>query len=435
MNSAHLETYKEYGRRIKRAFSGMFGSNKRRRISGRRGPMSRTVRSSSGNRQFGKGFYLVNRRATNVKRRYRKSKRSRIVRLKRRKVKMAGVAGKLLAKMWKRMVYLTERANGVGIQSRGSVAMPNIIYDNAGIDNSRWHFMPLIMFDITNVNTGTTAHNVAHQLVVNRSPGAPSDGMQFRFLESGYIKNSADGEVLSDTYSYTAFKADNAFSSLDNSRYDQAEKVYQHGSVADLLLYGQKGIDTHYRIDVVQFDPKFVEWLSNPGSATADPDVQDKSHAPSFGDWRQFWHSMLSPYTQNPLVKRYRGKFMKVLKSYKFDIPEQSNDYEQIPCVKTRIRIPMNRVRDRIWHRGTDTDLTTTDPERHQNLNSDNYDSVSPANQVTPINVIRPKDRVYLMIRANSVNQVTDISTLTTEIPAGNCPTFDISLRSTFTVI
>lgn len=430
MNSAHREVYKEYGRRFKRAISGLFGrASKRARLSA---PMGRM--SSSRARSFSKGYQLVKQRAVPLKKRYRKSKRSRIIRLKRRKNKLAGIAGKLLSRMWKRLVYVRERSQQ---EQRGAVAMPNVIADYSGVLNDRWHYMPLQLYDITNVNTGGTAHNIGYSLLYNRSTNRPADGMDYRVWPGGFVKDTLDGDgSTGDSYSVVSgLNAYNAFSSTDSSKYSNAEKVYQHGVNIDLILYGQAKIDTHYRIDVVKFDKKFIEWMmADTLSPTTDPFTQDKNDSPSFGDWRQFWHALVSPYTQNPLIERYRGKFMKIIKSYTFDIPEQSSDYESTPGVRTRIKVPMNRLRDRVWHRGTDTGQNTTDPERHLTLNDADYDSVNPALQVTPINAIRPQDRVFLMIRANSVDQVTEIATQTTNITAGECPTYDIKITSTYSV-
>lgn len=412
---ARREAYKFMWRTAKRKFSSLeqklFGPPSKRARAGRPlpGPSDPT-------NAFNAGYYIVNRKARNSKRRRRYSKKLKVRSMKRNKARLAGISGKLLSRMWKKVVLLNEMEN-----NRGKLGLVN------DVNASGRHFLPCHIFDITAVDnryvglTSGYTDGLGLNVVFDTTASANSKMYSTDLLP---IKLNSDGETASNLY---GFSNPNWVTVSDtNNDLSNTTKLYHRDVKIELMMYGQKDQDTLYRVDVVMFDPKWVEMLY-----TTEGDTPPQTHAADTRDWNQFWHALISPYTQNPLVKKPRGKYMKILKSYKFKIPEQSGDYEQQPCVKTKINIPMNRVRNLHWHTGVGSQSAATmDPEDPAGFFPDDDTDANSFGQGR----IHPRSRVFLMIRATNTTKGSIPSDGTYGITKGEQPTYDMTINSRFYV-
>lgn len=421
---------------------GAFRAFKRARRFAR--SFTRTVRRKKDYNGFNSGYSIVNRKAVNTKRRLRRSRKFRKRRAMRQKRNRMTVAAQLTEHFFKRTIAMNEQE-----LSAGAIALANAYVLNPTSASYNWKYLPLHLYDITDVSTHdnqTGLTNCCQQLVWNYAN--ITGGMQYQVLDSVPRIQTSDGDGVNPR-KYTlnsTIMTSNAGPNVESTRQPIARKWYYHGCKVDLMMYGQTNQDTLYRVDVVRFHPKMIDWMNavGKGDALVDPTavIEDSYSGPTKADWKQFWHSLIAPYTQNPMIRRVRGKFMKIVKSYKFKIPEQSGDFDRQPCVKTKIYIPFNKVLNRYWHKGTHNTNQSTDPEHSGTLNVADYDGYYGSGTVNGNyggGKIDPKWRTFLMIRATNTDLKQSVEEITgspvMEIQPGGDPTYDIKIESKFSYV
>lgn len=371
------------------------------------------------NNSYNSGYTIHNRKAVNTKRRRRyRTRNMRIRRAVVRKRQLSGIAGKLLEKVYKRYVNMNE----IEVE-RGRVCLPNCQLFGVG----SFTYLPLQLIELNNVDHN--AANICRQLYyVSADDTGITNDPQYYFSSAVLAKQDADGESgkASNSYSFGSYLD----SCVSTNGAPNQMRWYHKKTTVDLLMYGQTDQDTLFRIDIVKFDPSIVEWIDT--AIEANTDVNNGTSTRS-GEWKQLWHSLIMPYVQNPLAKRPRpSKLMKILKTYKFKIPEQSKDFDRVQSVKTRITVPFNRIVDRYWRRKMQDDAYTANvnPESESNMNKDDFNNFDFAQYGN--GRVRPKDRVYMMIRATNNDNRTGSEVGIIDVDKGADPTYDINLVSSF---
>ena len=372
-------------------------------------------RSPPGNWPFGgqtsgynNGYHIKNVRARNVKRRRKYSKKRRIRSLRRNKIRNAGIAGKLMSRAYRKLFCLNEIEN-----DRGRVALLN---NKNPITNIQ--YCPINLFDISYVGTDDFATNTKDDVAFQiRYDDAAT--VKYRAYNNLILKENPYGESSGNTYKLLTA---NSYFTKNSVESADKRKFYQHNVHVDLLMYGKKDHDTMYRVDVVQFEPAMIDmWRS--GSTSSEINASE---------YNQFWYSLLAPYMMNPLVKRARGKFMKVLKTYKFKIPEGSNDYDQQPMVKTKLKIPINRIRDRYWRKDYPPESGVANPVDPEDIAIANVGDQDAAGISYGDGFLHPKKRTFLMIRCTNTKQNSDDLSDGFQLAVGEEPTYDIQIRTCF---
>jgi len=399
---------------------------------------------------FNAGYTIVNRKAVNSKRRKSKGK-SRFSRVRKQKKvkKQANIAGKLLRKIQKRIIALNEIETG-----RGSILLPNLKQSGPDVLNSKdWY--PLQLIDISQVDTRQDRDRIyslhrwndiaAHDRLLT------SKNYQFEFSQGVYRKAQPDGEISTSIYNVSNLRDSTITDGVasDTATEGEVRRWYQHDVNIDLMMYGQSNQDTLYRLDVVMFDPwvcDLIDGLRGNGRDTLfNSDIGAVSPVyQNIGvgvhergvEWNNLWHGLVAPYTQNPMIRRPATKHMKILKTYQFKIPEQSNQFDRQPCVKTKIKIAMSRVRDRYWRSVTRTANTQVDPENADTLNLRAYDDKTDTDLLSKgfgNGFLNPKQRVFFMIRCTNNDQRVTSNFENIGVDPGNDPTYDINMRTSFT--
>lgn len=366
----------------------------------------------------GTGMSIHNARARNVKRR----RGRRMIRIARRRIsrKNISVAGKLMEKTSFRMALVDEME-----LERGRVLLPNIM-QAAGL--ASYNHLPLQLIDLSPLQDNKVIiRNLCHDR--NNTIGGINDPQYF-FTPDIFFKSDTDGEGTnaSDYIQFGLASQGRMISTGPTPLTDNTRKVYQGKVKVDLMLYGQDNIDTLYRIDIVRFSPDMVRWIDTvTAGATAPPASTMNS-----GQWKQFWHALTAPYISSPLAKLSRdSKLMKIIKTYKFKIPEQSADFDRVQVVKTRITHNINRVLNRYWKApAASTDFTTqVEPDAATNLELQDQYTTEKWGDGWP----HPLSRTFMMIRATNPNR--QLNTLGEAYPVtkGKDPTYDINFRTEFT--
>lgn len=397
---------------------------------------------------FNSGYTIVSKKARNVKRKYTRRMKRKMRKIKK---KVSSVAAKItrasVEKLYKRLVLMNEMELG-----RGRVLMPNLLTSTSGYGFVN-NFLPLQLIDITDVDHSVS--NPWYQLYYTTAESVPGGTFPNYFFNNNiWCKLSGDGETANnDTTDPGSSNASDAYlygtqsfglSSTDplGNTYQDTRKWHQNSVKVDLMLYGQSNQDTMYRFDVVRFDPRIADLIHQQFNRDS---VETGAGPESTGfyqvtaeEWKTFWQSLVFPYVSNPLVKRPRPRrFMKILKTYKFKIPEQSSEFNRIPSVKTSFTIPINKVWSRYWHTAHLSNVSTTvdgDPENSAALNDTDYSM----HKRWGSGKVHPKYRTYLMIRATNTDRRSVDSleaTNSIRVVKGQDPTYDINLSTSFTYV
>lgn len=373
------------------------------------------LRKPSGGR-FNSGYNLVNMKARNTARRSMRHKR----------VRRTIVPAALMARCSLNYVQRNEIE-----LSRGRVLLPNMsITTLANTPDA----LPLHVYELD--MTPLSGTSVANIMQLYRLPGTGA----FYFGRSQFVKNAFDGET-STTEDYVLNSS--AVSSLWKDCPEDPttkRKWYQKRVTCEMLLYGQNNQDTLYRIDIVRMDPRFAAKMGTT-APQGDSGAGTEPDSVVLEEWNQFWYSLVAPYTQNPTYKPRRvSNAMKVVKSFKYKIPEQSADYDRQNCVKTKFTLPMNRIVNRYWKKGAGSLVSfsdsTTNPEDAVLLNNQTVDDFS--NAESENGRIVPGARYYMIVRATNTDKRNNTGAAVSNYPIavtpGQDPTYDIQLRSEYLV-
>jgi len=372
--------------------------------------------------KFNTGYTITNMKARNT------AKRS----MRHRRISGRDIAKALMARVSYNNYRINEIETGLG-----AVLIPNTAYGTGGSGSPPVYtrvinYVPLQMYtlDTTNVD-GNLLSPSAWQLYYDKDTVPNPDQCRYLFENKLFLRSSNDGEATdTPSYNYSVCPAtqwnddQEAFLTGTNRR-----KWYQKRINVEMVMYGQTNQDTLYRVDVVQFDPRIAESFSR----APDFPAAQSTH---LNEWNQLWHSLVAPYTQNPMHKPARQKgLIKIVKSYKFKIPEQSADFDRVPCVKTKFTLPMNRVINRYWKRGATTEgQAQDDPEDAAIMNNPLADQFNLAE--TDGGFIDPKYRYFLMVRATNNDRGTIANGFQPSLTrtSGQDPTYDIKIRSEYLV-
>lgn len=368
--------------------------------------------------QFNTGYSITNMSARNTARR----------KMRHRRLRNRDFAKALAHRVSFNFQKINEIETG-----RGALLLPNIGFQNATQDEN---YVPLHIYalDRRQVNASDTVSNMIMQL---RHYATVSNGDQaYQFVPQTWQKTVKDGDVAnSDAYAFVSGQAQFwCNSSLTSAQAFTKTRWYQKSVDVEMVMYGQTNQDTLYRVDIVRLDPRFAIVFSEDFADTADVQpIDDEVRR----EWNSFWHSMVAPYTQNPLHKPIRNKAaIKIVKSYKFKIPEQSADFDRIPCVKTKFSIPMDRVCDYAWKKGvTGTNITNpVDPEDDTIMNNQTSDTYNDGQ--TNNGYIHPAARYFMIVRATNNDRGANLASFpsTFNVARGQDPTYDIKIRSKYLV-
>lgn len=411
------------GKRIRRSRS--------RRVVRRRRvvlhPLGKRRSTSAG---FNEGYSMLNKRAVNSARRKMRHKR-----IRRKEISLA-----LMARVSMNFNAINEIEAGRG---RLALCSSKFTYDPpdpvTGVRST--HTLPCHLFRLDNtplsISTVSTASTLVYTTDNTSTSATPA---QYRFVNGIYCRANGDGEAGSAAYNWNTTDAVTSNLWRDTSEDPTVKrKWYQKSVEAEFVMYGQTNQDTLFRIDIVRMDGRYARYM----------DGQDAVPADVLPEWNAFWHSVIAPYTQNPAHKPRRvGNHMKIVKSFKFKMPEQSADFERASCVKTKVKLPLNRIINRYWRKGASGNVTTDDgkfdPENigPMDINSfgetaDSFDSLE-----ADSGFINPNQRYYMLVRATNTDMQEYATTNTSNptVPSaenvnlGEDPTYDIKLRSTYLV-
>lgn len=310
---------------------------------------------------------------------------------------------------------------------RGAVLLPNIGWANAVSDDN---YVPLHIYSLDKRLTDATDFSVlGWQCYHARDIAANTE--RYDFTPNMWYKSIKDGDVANND-NYVSGSCSSSLWQSDQTaalRMSEKNKWYQKRAMVELVMYGQTNADTLYRVDVVRLDPRHSALFSSSGVITPP--------ATTSTEWSTLWHSLVAPYTQNPLHKPAKAKgALTIVKSYKFKIPEQSADFDRIPCVKTKINIPLDRVLNYRWKIGVDGTTSTNliDPEDDTIMNDEKADNSDTAQQDN--NFPAPEYRYFLMIRASNTDRGANLGAFpsTFAVARGQDPTYDIKMRLEYLV-
>lgn len=386
-----------------------------------------TTRKSSkrSGSSFNSGYSIVNRKARNSVKRKRTFKKS----LKSSLISMTTTP-------WSyNLVYRNEMELG-----RGRVLLPNGIFSDGSASSNI--ACPLILIDLDRYNNSqasgaSNARPGMYTLYYNNTDG------RYEFLSEVWVKTQADGEATANNeYGPVQARATQWIKDY-GSALSSVDKVYQKRLEMDLVMYGQTDTDTLYRVDYVSLDQDLATVIGDyQGNHEASTDTdfsiyptigaqpQPITNTSTYKRWNALWHSMVAPYMQNPTYKPEKDRsVIKFLKSYKFKIPEQSGDFDRVPCVKTKIKIPVGRVINKQWIRGQESPVNVIDPESATVLNDAAQDDLSGTGYHS-YGALHPKVSRYLIIRAtNNDKRIGTVGGDVITVEKGQDPTFDINLR------
>jgi len=264
--------------------------------------------------------------------------------------------------------------------------------------------MPLYLFDLTAFSYNTVNAAPLVQLTQNTTTGQMTFDVRSCDQPQGAlgagsgvttslaVEKSPNGSVRNDPYSKTMLKSANI----------------------KLNCWGAKSKATQYTIQLVKFlDDDLVP--SHDG-VLADVGISDKR--------TDFYQDLVKPLTFNPISKTggaFRNR-MKVLRSETFIIqPNSADDGDTDPQTKTvSMFVMMNKI---ISYTESATILGADEgaiPATPSKLNDDSDYAVQGVNAFRP--QTRPKNRIYLMIRAS--NYKLDAAETNVDTPS-----FDLMVR------
>lgn len=415
--------------RKRRASAPLSRPSKRMRLSLSSPPRRSRTRTKTGKRsrtpapKFNTGYTITNMKARNT------AKRS----MRHRRVSGRDIAKALMARVSYNNYRINEIETGLG-----AVLLPNYCYGTGGTfpaSTFTQNYCPLHIYtlDTTSVTSGVSTAPSAWQLYHVKDTAAEPDASYYAFENKLYLRNTNEGPNETSTtpaYVYGACNSTQWENDADVVTVGtKKRKWFQKNVSCEMVMYGQTNQDTLYRVDVIQMDARFAEAFSR---STVFPSAQ----ITHLNEWNQFWHSLVAPYTQNPMHKPMRQMSnIKIVKSFKFKIPEQSADFDRVPCVKTRFNVSLNRVIDRFWKRGAESDaVLPNDPENAAQMNDPTADSykIAEADQ----GFVDPKKRYFLMVRATNNDRGALINGFQSSLTrtSGQDPTYDIKLRSQYLV-
>lgn len=220
-------------------------------------------------------------------------------------------------------------------------------------------------------------------------------------------------------------------------------KVYIRDANVDLTLYGQNRNKTHYRVDLVQFIDEDIM----PGLADGDTELTPDGFAPDSNEGKKKMN-LLAEY----LTRRYvshpgeevdttGAKYLKFLKTWTFDLAEglhDAGDYtgvDQIPRVRTNIKIPINRMFNHPAMTQTLRNDKFANPEAEPGIDEPNVHT--PAAVMPSIGntggqnwKMHPRRRLFLMVRATDYDMVHATGSLNSFTPTkGGLPSYDIKME------
>lgn len=243
---------------------------------------------------------------------------------------------------------------------------------------------PMILYDLT------SCRNVVGGVVTDYNPCWKPEFSNYGAAGNlTWVQPATSGNWLPE---------DTPAASTTAASYPQDKSVLDWVS-AKLLFYSPFNIPTRISVQIVQFtDRRFC-----PGESTgaADPLVN------------AFYQGLIKKYSYSPLEEGNSNlkKWMKVLYSKDFIMEPKDTD-EQVPAQYKQLDIfnRMNRVCKYDWNQNDAMNVMSVDTQVNNSRN---------------LNVVEPKARIYLMIRAQSK--------LNSVISNAVHPSFDIVLRTKHT--
>lgn len=373
---------------------------------------------------FNSGYSITNMKAKNTAKRSMRHRRTR--------------KRDLAAALASRVSVNYTRINEIEV-GRGALLLPNIGFANSTQD---LNYVPLHIFSLDKrplLSNSTTAR-IGWQLY--HDTALPGGQQMYKFTSSFWSKNVQDGDVA-DNPDYVLGASNIA--SLWTDRADEAgttasiwnkAKWYQKRVHVEMVMYGQTNADTLYRVDIVKLDPRFAQAFN---TVNETDDVFVAAGQQVTDEWNSFWHSIVAPYTQNPLHKPQRQKgAIKIVKSFKFKIPEQSADFDRIPCVKTKFTIPMDRVVNYAWRKGVDFDGQITNPVDPEDVTIMNFQKSdnNPNGAQFSRGLLHPAASYFMIVRATNTDRGANLASFPTTVAVnrGQDPTYDIKMRSEYLV-
>lgn len=124
-------------------------------------------------------------------------------------------------------------------------------------------------------------------------------------------------------------------------------RMYRKGIDLDLMLYGTAKQATTFDIRVIRItDPRMCPDFD--GDLKDDP----TSSSTDLQDFHQNWQNMITPYVVNPLLKNEPGpvsrRWFETVAKKRVTVGERSN-IETLPCVRTSLRVNLNKVYNYAW--------------------------------------------------------------------------------------
>lgn len=281
-------------------------------------------------------------------------------------------------------------------QNIGPTSTPGgaIYMFNSQVGTGNWS-VPLHLYDIS--------------ACVNYFSGAtqtPNIGAYLQVTNTGDVNFATLTGVDNTGAGNPALQLETSANGATNLSVPYAKSIFEWAQIK-LNLHGATNRASRYYIQVVQIDPRVI------------PTTYFGQVAGNDATCKTFWSSLFRNLVRDPLevgVTPSVKQFMKVLRSYTVHIdPTATYETDTDPHMKTlKIFMKMNRMCRWDWSQNA---LTVDTPAE---LLTQQWELNMGENQ----NMLHPKARIFLMIRAtNYVKDTTGTPPITTT------PTYDICLR------
>lgn len=391
-------------------------------------------------------------------RRPRRKLKRKVSRMEKR-IKRGGVSDRYVQKYIMYCKILTEWDRNSGL-----IYLPNN-YNSAANPVTRQ--CPFVLFELTNYAQNLQDDQFFSYNLVKVDGG---QGLDYYIWQPGVLASTAaNGEAFggSTTMLRPVLKR-----ILNTQAQPVKEKAYLKDIFVKLEMFGQQSIDTIFRVDLVKFNfddyhPGYytglsagTEWLDYLGKWHADhPKTNPEQQRRDYW-WHRAHEEMARRYMAHPGEKIINNNVdrlypFRILKTWKYKLPEQDGDSEQLRSVVANLNIPVNKMikysaqstslpdlgdPSSIVQRGTYITNThwgtTLNDEATDGNNQDYVFNNEPAYFAYGSAACcraRPSDRLYLMIRATNYKTGSTTSTAPT-YTKGAAPTFNFTMSKSFLV-
>lgn len=196
-----------------------------------------------------------------------------------------------------------------------------------------------------------------------------------------------------------------------------------------IQMIGTKKYDTMFRIDLVSF----VEDFAIPSTADYKNGVttymSGDENIVKFGAWA---NALSVGYVANPIFAKKGPVVTRIIKSWKFHLPEASGDQQMVPSVTTTIRVPFKKVCSSYIRAPSSNTTDQTESIANTTAGTETVADTASPSIIDEYGRINNRSRVFLMIRATNPQRL-EVNQSYTPSGAENPPSFNIMATNRFT--